>query len=64
MLALKLRCSAGPILARATATMLLSSGVMKAPTLVSANSSQRRSCSSSSVMRRSMGIEEVYRVRP
>ena len=56
MLALKLRCSAGPILASATATMLPSSGAMKAPTLVRARSSQRRSWSWSTVMRRSVGI--------
>ena len=42
MLAAKLRCSSGPILGSATATMEPSRGAMKAPTQVSASSAQRR----------------------
>ena len=41
--AAKLRLSRGPIFGRATATMEASRGVMKAPTLVRASRSQRRS---------------------
>src|SRR5674476_1085466 len=53
--AAKLRCRSGLMTGNATETIEPSSGPMKAPIEVSASSSQRRRCASSSVMRLSSG---------
>src|ERR1035437_7435166 len=53
--AAKLRCRSGLTTGNATETIEPSSGPMKAPIEVSASSSQRRRCASSSVMRLSSG---------